>query len=88
MENNEAEFVQSQIKTCWGYMLDNGDTTCLEVFDHRWSHCHQWSGCPGWILSCYGLGLFKRYDLGMNHFDLDIKLGTLTDAKGVIPMPD
>lgn len=88
MENNEVDFVQSQIKVCWGYMLENGDTTCLEVFDHRWSHCHQWSGCPGWILSCYGLGLFKRYDLGMNHFELDFRPGELSEANGSMPLSD
>lgn len=88
IENGEAEFAYQQIESCWGYMLDNGDATCLEVFDHRWSHCHQWSGCPGWILSCYGLGLFKRYDLGERHFEFDLEKGSMKYASGSIPLSD
>lgn len=88
MENGESAFVYDQMETCWGYMLDNGDTTCLEVFDHRWSHCHQWSGCPGWILTCYGLGLFKRYEWGKDHFVFDLQTDGLEYASGALPLAD
>jgi hypothetical protein len=87
MENGEDEFATRQIKSCWGYMLDLGETTCLEVFDTRWSHCHQWSGCPTWILTHYGLGLAKRFTKGVNHFEFKLRPGRIKSAKGAIPLP-
>jgi len=48
----------------WGFMLDNGATTCWETFqglypDGRWtrSHCHAWSAAPTYFLSTYQLGI-------------------------------
>ena len=46
LQNGETDFVLSQYRKCWGWALDQGVTTWLEVFDTRWSHCHDWSGCP------------------------------------------
>jgi len=63
-ERGEAEFVLHQYRTCWGWALKGGRTTWLEVFDPRWSHCHQWSGCPTWQLTRYVLGFRPRFDLG------------------------
>jgi len=88
MENGEELFVYDQIKKCWGYMLELGETTCLEVFDTRWSHCHQWSACPTWILSSYCLGLHKSFDLGLNHFTFKLIPGDLQSANGVVPLAD
>lgn len=87
MESGEDEYAIRQIKSCWGYMLDLGETTCLEVFDTRWSHCHQWSGCPTWILTHYGLGLAKRFTKGINHFEFKLRPGRIKNAKGAIPLP-
>ena len=87
IEAGEMQFVLDQIRSCWGWMLDAGLTTWLEVFDKRWSHCHQWSGCPTWILSRYVLGLHPRFDLGKNHYMLNLRPGDLTEASGVIPVP-
>jgi len=86
-ENGQAEFVYDVIRRCWGWMLRRGMTTWYEVFDPRWSHCHQWSGCPTWILSRYALGIRPRFDKAANAFELDIHPGNLTRAKGRHPLP-
>jgi hypothetical protein len=69
-------------------MLQDGRTTMLEVFDPRWSHCHQWAACPVWQLSRYALGLNPRFDLAPDTFDLNVRPGNLKRAKGRIPAPN
>lgn len=88
IERGEMDFVLDQYKACWGWMLEQGVTTCLEVFDTRWSHCHQWAGCPTWQLSRYGLGLHPAFDRGENSFDLNLVTGYLEEASGKVPLPD
>jgi alpha-L-rhamnosidase len=88
IERGEMDFVLDQYKACWGWMLEQGATTCLEVFDTRWSHCHQWAGCPTWQLSRYGLGLHPAFDRGLNSFDLNLVCGYLEEASGKVPLPD
>jgi alpha-L-rhamnosidase len=83
----EMDFVLDQFRICWGHWLDIGLTTWPEVFDLRWSHCHQWSGCPTWILSRYVLGLHPRFDRGNDHYDLHLEPGGLEQASGIIPVP-
>ena len=46
IERGEMDFVLDQFRTCWGWALGDDRTTWLEVFDPRWSHCHQWAGLP------------------------------------------
>ncbi len=87
IEAGEMEFALEQFRICWGHWLDIGLTTWPEVFDLRWSHCHQWSGCPTWILSRYALGLHPRFDLGNDHYDLRLEPGGLDHASGTIPVP-
>lgn len=88
IENGRMDFVLQQYRTCWhDYMLAGGRTTWLEVFDTRWSHCHQWSGCPTWQLTRYILGIRPRLDLGEGHFELRLRSGTLTQARGRVPNP-
>jgi hypothetical protein len=87
IERGEMDFVLDQYRKCWGWALGDGRTTWLEVFDTRWSHCHQWAGCPTWQLSRYVLGLQPRQDLGINHFVLALHPGSLTQAEGRIPLP-
>ena len=87
IEAGEMEFVLEQFRVCWGHWLDLGLTTWPEVFDLRWSHCHQWSGCPTWILSRYVLGLHPRFDLGQDHYELRLEPGGLEHASGTIPVP-
>ncbi len=87
IEAGEMGFVLEQFRTCWGWALEEGLTTWPEVFDKRWSHCHQWSGCPTWILSRYVLGLHPCFDLGENHYVLKLESGGLDSAKGTLPVP-
>ncbi len=86
IERGEMDFVLDQFRTCWGYGLQEGRTTWIEVFDPRWSHCHQWAGCPTWQLSRYGLGLHPRFDLGDRHFVFRLIPGRLTRASGRVPV--
>ena len=88
IERGRMDFVLGQFRKCWGgFMLADGRTTWLEVFDTRWSHCHQWSGCPTWQLSRYLLGLHPRFDLGVAHFDFRLEPGSLPHAAGRLPHP-
>ncbi len=83
----EIDFVLGQWMRCWGWMLDRGATTWFEVFDHRWSQCHQWAGAPAWQLTRYVLGLQTRFDLGHRHVLLDPHPGWLRRASGAVPIP-
>ena len=87
IEAGEMEFALEQFRICWGHWLEIGLTTWPEVFDIRWSHCHQWSGCPTWILSRYVLGLHPRFDLGTDHYDLRLETGGLDHVSGTLPVP-
>ncbi len=86
IEHGEMDFVLGQYRTCWGWSLGDGRTTWLEVFDTRWSHCHQWAGCPTWQLSRYLLGLRPRFDLGAMHFDVSLATGSLNQVSGNVPI--
>jgi hypothetical protein len=86
-ENDESQFVLNQYRKCWGWGINQGLTTWMEVFDLRWSHSHQWSGAPTWQLSRYVLGLHPSFDKKMNSFALDLKTGDIQHAKGKIPLP-
>ena len=86
-ESGEGEFVLNQYRTCWGWALDQGLTTWPEVFDLRWSHCHQWSGCPTWQLSRYLLGINLRQDIGPRVLEFK-PIGThLESVNGHVPVP-
>lgn len=87
IERGEMTFVQRQWTRCWGWMLDRGATTLLEVFDHRWSQCHQWAGAPAWQLSRYVLGLHSRFDRADRSFDFRLAPGVLRRAEGALPLP-
>jgi len=82
-----VDFVFDQIRTCWGWMLDQGWTTWPEMFDPRWSHCHYWSSTPTWMLTRCGLGLTPAFDRGAGHFDWTFQPGALKHARGRIPLP-
>lgn len=86
IEHGGMDFVLDQYRVCWGWALDDDRTTWLEVFDPRWSHCHQWAGCPTWQLSRYLLGLRPRFDLGEMHYDLSLHTGSLLQAQGTLPI--
>ena len=61
IEQGEMDFVLNQYRKCWGWALEDDRTTWLEVFDTRWSGCHQWAGSPTWQLSAYALGLHPAF---------------------------
>ncbi len=86
IERGEMDFVLDQYRKCWGWMLEDDRTTWIEVFDPRWSHCHQWAGAPTWQLSRYALGLHHRFDLGRNHYQLKLYPGSLEQAQGALPL--
>lgn len=88
IEAGEMDFVLGQYEKCWGFGLQNDRTTWIEVFDTRWSHCHQWAGCPTWQLSRYVLGLHPRFDLGQNNYAFKLIPGSLGKAAGKVPLPD
>ncbi|HEX8521772.1 MAG TPA: hypothetical protein VF669_05905 [Tepidisphaeraceae bacterium] len=88
VEAGEMDFVLEQYRKCWGWALGDDRTTWVEVFDTRWSHCHQWSGCPTWQLSRYVLGVHSRLDLGENHYEMRFFPGSLKRAEGIIPGPE
>ncbi len=87
INHGEIDFVLDQYRKCWGWALEDDRTNWLEVFDTRWSHCHQWSGSPTWQLSRYVLGLESRFDIQNNRFDFDLKACSLEQAEGDIPLP-
>ncbi|MBS0633405.1 MAG: hypothetical protein JSS11_15965 [Verrucomicrobia bacterium] len=87
IEHGDMDFVLGQYRTCWGWALGNNRTTLLEVFDTRWSHSHQWGGCPTWQLSRHLLGLTPRFDLGDHHYALALNTGTHPAAEGTLPLP-
>ena len=86
IEHGQMNFVLNQYRKCWGWALKQGLTTWPEVFDLRWSHCHQWAGCPTWQMSRYLLGLRPRYDLGSHNYELDLYPGSLQTTKGTVPL--
>jgi len=86
IERGEMPFVLDQFRRCWGWAIDQGRTTLLEVFDPRWSHCHQWSACPTWQLTRYLLGLHPRFDLEPNCFALRLEPGNVRSATGGSPL--
>jgi hypothetical protein len=88
IENGEMDFVLDQYRKCWGWALEDDHTTWLEVFDTRWSHCHQWSGCPTWQLFRYVLGLHPMFDKEQNLFDFKFYPGSLNYTEGKIPLTD
>ena len=86
-EHGQGDFALEQYRACWGWALDQGLTTWPEVFDLRWSHCHQWSGCPTWQLSRYVLGLKVRQDLGHRVVEFQSLPSSLDSVDGYVPIP-
>ncbi|NBT23860.1 hypothetical protein EBT11_04315 [bacterium] len=88
LERNRTDFVLEQVRQGWGWLIGDGRTTLPEVFDTRWSHCHQWGGCPTWQMSRYLLGLRPRLDLGPDTFEYCLAPGSLRQARGRLPHPN
>lgn len=88
IKRGDMDFVLDTYRKAWGWALQDGRTTWVEVFDPRWSHCHEWSGCPTWQLTRFVLGLDARFDRGPLHYALNLRPGSLPAAKGTIPLPN
>ncbi len=84
----QMDFVLDQFRVCWGWGIQQGLSTCPEVFDLGWSHCHVWSAAPTAQLSKYALGLTAEFGLGRNHFVLTLAPGSLQHASGRVPFPN
>jgi len=87
IDAGEMNFVLEQYRECWGWAIEQGLTTQPEVFDLNWSHCHVWASSPTAQLTKYVLGLRARFGAGVNHFDLRLVPGSLTSARGRVPIP-
>lgn len=85
-ESGDFNYVLDQYRSCWGWLLEGGYTTLCEVFDRRWSQCHQWSGSPTWQLTRYVLGLAPEYSWGERVYRCTGVAHPLA-ACGEIPIP-
>ncbi|MDR3718999.1 MAG: hypothetical protein P4K98_09365 [Bryobacteraceae bacterium] len=85
IERGEMDFVLDVYRKAWGWALEDGRTTWLEVFDTRWSHCHAWAGCPTWQLTRFLMGLNRRFDLGREHYTFKLQPGSLNHVQGLFP---
>ncbi len=77
------------IKEGWGFMLDNGATTCWETFQSLTGGtvCHGWASHPLAFLSKYVLGI-KPADKAWKAFRFEPTSDTrISSAKGKVPTP-
>lgn len=74
------------LRTCWGTILEHGDTTCWEGWDRHASLCHGWSAGPAYILPAYILGV-KPLAPGFTQIAVRPHPGNLHWAKGTVPTP-
>ena len=87
------EEILSLTRKNWGFMLDNGATTCWEMFpgfcpDGSWtrSHCHAWSAAPTYFLSRYQLGIMPE-EPGFRKVRIAPMTAGLKWVKGSMPAP-
>jgi alpha-L-rhamnosidase len=82
----------------YGFMIDNGATTCWEMYGHTTmnranendltrSHCHAWSAAPGYFLGAYVLGV-RAAAPGWTKVVIEPQTGDLDWARGAVPLPD
>ncbi|MDF2834684.1 MAG: alpha-L-rhamnosidase [Paenibacillus sp.] len=88
----------NDIRHNYGFMIDNGATTCWEMYGHTTmnranvndltrSHCHAWSAAPGYFLGAFVLGV-RSGAPGWSAIVIEPKAGDLTWARGAVPLPD
>lgn len=86
------------IRYNYGFMIDNGATTCWEMYGHTTmnranendltrSHCHAWSAAPGYFLGAFVLGV-RSGAPGWSTIIIEPKAGDLTWARGAVPLPN
>jgi hypothetical protein len=77
------------IRIGWGTMIENGATTCWEVWGRHMiegSLCHGWSAAPAMILPAFVLGV-KPTSPGFRTFEVRPRTGDLAWAEGTVPTP-
>lgn len=91
------DIMLDDIRTQYGQMLENGATTCWEMYPNppetrshpnmlTRSHCHAWSAGPGYFLGAYVLGV-RGLDAGWSKVVVEPQLTDLTWARGTVPLP-
>lgn len=70
----------------WQRMLDDGMTTCTEVFGESRSDCHAWGDSPNIVFLTTVLGI-QPAEPGFRAARIEPHLGPLTAVKGSIPTP-
>ncbi len=86
LEAGDTELALMYMRICWGMMLQNGATSCWEMWDRHTTHCHGWSAAPIYILPAYILGV-RPLAPGFVRFTVAPQLGDLAHASGIVPTP-
>lgn len=97
MANGNLQWMLDDMRTNYGFMLDNDATTCWEMYGHTTmnranendltrSHCHAWSAAPGYFLGAYVLGV-RSATPGWTKVIIEPQIGDLSWAKGTVPLP-
>ncbi|MFD0673086.1 family 78 glycoside hydrolase catalytic domain [Cohnella sp. GCM10027633] len=97
MKKGHIQEMLDDIRRNYGFMLDNGATTCWEMYGHTTvnranendltrSHCHAWSAAPGYFLGAYALGV-RPAAPGWTKVVVEPMAGDLRWASGTVPLP-
>ncbi len=82
-----AKPAEQIIKDGWGWMLQNGLTTCSEMYKLGCSLNHAWSASPGYYMSKNILGVKFPEKPNMDIVKIEICTDSVTWAKGSFPHP-
>jgi alpha-L-rhamnosidase len=96
-KQGSAQRIVDDIRHYYGIMIDNGATTCWEMYpnfaenradDHflTRSHCHAWSSAPAYFLGRELLGV-RALTPGWTEVEIAPALCDLAWAKGSVPHP-
>lgn len=86
MEAGRVEAAIEYMRLGWGLMLENGATSCWEMWDRHTSLCHGWSAAPAMVLPAYVLGV-RPVRPGFATLEVRPHPGDLRWAKGSVPTP-
>lgn len=93
----DMKLLLDDIRRNYGFMIDNGATTCWEMYGHTTmnranandltrSHCHAWSAAPGYFLGAFALGV-RSAAPGWTKVLIEPRPGDLAWARGSVPLP-
>ncbi len=97
MKYGRIRHMLDDMRANYGFMIDNGATTCWEMYGHTTmnranendltrSHCHAWSAAPGYFLGANVLGVTPAAP-GWSKIAIEPLAGDLDWAKGSVPIP-